>query len=779
MTGAMPRLLLRRAATAAASTAACLLAATAVPAWGAPGKAATCDLVVIDHADVLDDPVVRRAARKVQAQAADVRVVAYDEVPGGNLDKHMTTEKNRCASWQGARSRWKNNLVVVAVSVGDRRSGIYYAKTFGADLDSRWRRIQANRMNPRFARGDYTGGMVAALTDIAKALDPNVSQPLPAQPRPAAPRPVAPPRRPVVPEPAPVETSAWVLAVPVGAGGVAGLTWAGVAGRRRLRTRAAARSAAVAAADAMGQAFVTLDAAKGFTRARVEALPRVEDVKVSAARDAYAATAEQVRAVMTTYVDLAEAHQAESLTRMSTAEATTAEHTLRGVVATMEQLTADLAAVEHRLDEIAQLTHTLPGRIEMVRGLVGQVRGLLPERESEGFHVDGHAARLPGIERRCDQAADLFDAQRVGDAAATLDDAALVAESVHAAVEGLPARQQQLRTDLDALRAAGQRCRSLLEDADSVLVELEAAQHASCTDDVRASIDRTRARLAGLPALLDKVDRASSMEVQDFATAEEAAQTAERLTAEVEAACAAPTRRREELTILARTLPVTREEVASALARLRDSVTSNVEAVGFLDEPVRVDVLLHDLDDVTDELGRPQPRLLRAEETLSRLGADVSDEQHRVDAIVAEHAETERLLQVARSAVSSARSSAGRMHAGGRARQLAGEAESLLRAAETATDLPTRRGRATDAIATAKDAEATAQAAIRRHRASMNTGAGGGFFHGGSSGGGFGGGGGGFGGGSSGFGGGGGGFGGGSSGFGGGGGGRGGGSSSF
>lgn len=757
--------------------AAVMTALSAAPAAAAP--AAVCDPVVVDRADVLDDPAIQAAAADVEAHAAQVRVVAYTRVPGGNLDRQVDSDQARCDSWQGRNDGWKSNLIVLAVSIEDRRSGIYYADTFENELGPEWRWIQEQRMNPRFAREDWTGGMVAGLAAVARLVDPAY----------VAPAPVVPPPRPAPRDPRPVtppvgeswdEVPGWALGAPLGAGGVAGATWAGVVVRRRLRRRAEARAAALTAADRMAGAFDTLDEAETFSQARVDALPAVDDVRVNAARESFATVVERARVTVQAYLAAAERYPNEAVARLGTEEAVEAATAMTGLADTMEALQEDLEAVELQLDEIVALRETVPAQVATTRALAAQVSHLLPARAAQGFFVDAHAARLPHIEAGCAEAEQLLAQLRVGDADVVADRALANAEHLHAAVAGLPARQQQLRADLEALRAGDRACRTQMADALAVTDQLEATQHASCTDDVRALMTETGARLAGLPALVERIDRTSSMEVQDFDTADEAVAQAHRAIAEIEEACAVPARRRDELHALAASLPGTRDTVAASLARLGDSVAENDAAVAYLDAPVRVDSLGHDLADVTDEIGRTQPRLLWAAEALRSLAATVDAEQARVLEVVSAYDATERLLQQARSEVSSARSSADRMHAGMRARDLAREAQRLLGEAEAAADLPSRRDAAASAIDAARDAESAARDAIRRHRSRAGAGMGGGAFFGGSSGSGFGGGGrgGGFGGGSSGFGGG-GGRGGGSGGFGGGGGGRGGGSSGF
>lgn len=126
-----------------------------------------CKALVLDPGHHVDLAKVTRAATKVQDQAADIRVRVYDSVPDGNLDAYVRGLTHRCGTWQDAAGGVKNNLVVLAVDIGDRRTGLYYGDTYRSILDKKWTGIQADAMNPRFEAGDYTGGLVAGLAQIS------------------------------------------------------------------------------------------------------------------------------------------------------------------------------------------------------------------------------------------------------------------------------------------------------------------------------------------------------------------------------------------------------------------------------------------------------------------------------------------------------------------------------------------------------------------------------------------------------------------------------------
>jgi hypothetical protein len=60
----------------------------------------SCDTAVVDDADVLHDPAVLGAARRLEADAVDVRVRTWTTVPDADIDSAVLAEQRRCPSWQ-------------------------------------------------------------------------------------------------------------------------------------------------------------------------------------------------------------------------------------------------------------------------------------------------------------------------------------------------------------------------------------------------------------------------------------------------------------------------------------------------------------------------------------------------------------------------------------------------------------------------------------------------------------------------------------------------------
>lgn len=132
-----------------------------------------CDALVVDQAGKLgsDQGAVVSAANQVVSRGADVRIrIVPDMGQTPTLDVFVDRIRKDCPSWQAIDGGMKNNLVVLAVSIGNRKTGLYYGNQWSAVLGGQWTSIQANAMNPRFRDGDFSGGVVAGLKGISAVL---------------------------------------------------------------------------------------------------------------------------------------------------------------------------------------------------------------------------------------------------------------------------------------------------------------------------------------------------------------------------------------------------------------------------------------------------------------------------------------------------------------------------------------------------------------------------------------------------------------------------------
>ncbi|HXK36005.1 MAG TPA: hypothetical protein VJ553_00280 [Candidatus Paceibacterota bacterium] len=204
-----------------------------------PAHAVDCDARVSDGAGLLQGGATRTAADRLADAGADVRVVTVTSLEGqGNLDNLFRKYLSECGSWR-AGSVIKNNLVVLMLSVGERRSiGLYFDVNGPfASLNTQWLRVQ-NGVKPLLKQNEFDRGLSTALSDVQRI----VTAPAPAPPaaRPTAEKP------PVIVHTAPTDYSGlWRVLAWTAFGGFS--IWILILGGRaygRARERAEKRKAA-------------------------------------------------------------------------------------------------------------------------------------------------------------------------------------------------------------------------------------------------------------------------------------------------------------------------------------------------------------------------------------------------------------------------------------------------------------------------------------------------------------------------------------------------------
>ena len=369
----------------------------------APAHAAgeLCDSgVVFDEADVLDDRAVSRAARSSFDDRVTVKVIAWEQTPGGGtLYDALVDARTQCAGW-GFAGGGRRSLLVLGVSTGGRELGTHYDGWAFDRFDASRDDVETGAMGPAFGNGQWTDGMVEGLRGYAEAY--------------AASSPTRGPE-PYVPEiddfsddfssdgggSAP---SPWLLGVPVGLAAVGGGGYGAVRLRRRLKARAAARASLAHGVSAMAQAWFELDESNELIDARVGALPPVSDSVADGIRTAHTEAVATRDAATATYLRLSEVHTETAVAGMDTEEATRAGHEVEAATRELRDAQAAMAVVEERLSAYDTLREELPARIDALRAGATEVTALLASRQVEGYRTtdnDAAPAAAEGAATRC------------------------------------------------------------------------------------------------------------------------------------------------------------------------------------------------------------------------------------------------------------------------------------------------------------------------------------------------------------------------------------------
>lgn len=148
------------------------LAVIAISLWFSASPAAgqeplDCARPVVDTSGLVDVAAVESALASVDPEATVV-VRSYGSVPQANLVAAIDDVVVTCFGDgdDGVRA----DVVVLGLAVEDRLSDVLVGARWGAAVSDP-ARLRSEVMGPRFADGDYTGGLVAAIEEIALGVD--------------------------------------------------------------------------------------------------------------------------------------------------------------------------------------------------------------------------------------------------------------------------------------------------------------------------------------------------------------------------------------------------------------------------------------------------------------------------------------------------------------------------------------------------------------------------------------------------------------------------------
>lgn len=734
---------------------AALLACGAGLSVAAPAQAAggLCDSgVVFDGADVLDDRAVSRAARSSYDDRVTVKVIAWEQPPGGGtLYDALVDARVQCAGW-GFTGGGRRSLLVLGVSTGGRELGTHYDGWAFDRFDSSRDDVETGAMGPAFGNGQWTVGMVEGLQGYAEAY--------------AASSPTRGPE-PYVPETDDFSDdfssdgggsapSPWLLGVPVGLAAVGGGGYGAVRLQRRLKARAAARASLAHAVSEMAQAWFELDESNELIDARVSALPPVSDSVADGIRAAHADAMTTRDAATATYLHLSEVHTEAAVTGMDTEEATQAGHEVEAATRELRGAQAAMAAVEERLSAYDTLREELPARIEALRVGATEVTALLASRQVEGYRTTDNDAAPAAAEQAATDAAALAAQQRHGDAAALLERAQADLAAHRTWLSGLADFRAALVRDTAALHARTTELDGAIADAYVTTEALERDQDPSCVEGVRATVDEAAAARKALDGALRTIEQHTSMADQQFTRAREELTAAQQSADAVAAGAAHPALRVEQLRALAVDVPQRVERAVVEADAIQGQVSTHPAAMTFLAQVPDVSGFRAEAVGVGDAAGLAKPPWLRLEAQLEEAEAGLTRARAVVDQAIADHEASQRALDAAASAIAAARDQVVHGDVSAAARELLDDAREQLALAESETGslaaITAGAGSAKDTANAAaararqdrRDAEQRREAARRAEaaRRRSSSGGGGGFGGGSGGGGGFGGGGG-------------------------------------
>lgn len=461
-----------------------LLALAIFLASADPGSAAApfpCDAQILDEAGDINEASVLAAVQKLEGAGADVRVYFLRTLsPHGSLDLLKEAMLDACGSWQARNPDgsigMKNNLVVLMVAKGDRKTGLFFGDQWEATLRDTWPTILSRDMAPRFRDGDYTGGVVAALRAVARLVES------PAQPP-------APPVPPIVVTNPPPDLSFMKWLVVLAALLVAG--WFGFRGvssqRKELAKRRAARQAAVSAKARASAMALDLGEPMEVAKAQIALLARlrVPESVTEALEKNRGEVARQFAGAVASHQRLAETLD-PSRPGLSEEEYAGMASEFEDRVKAFEEaqnaasrLLGEIEAIRSRLANVQKDAEAIERRLESVRALIEEGRTLF---EDLRLHPDAVWEPVRGngteAEKRLESAASIHsglslrpesaweNAESAREAGRLLDEAESLMRSVAARHKALKEAQEAAPGELEAAKADIGKARTYLQEFD-------------------------------------------------------------------------------------------------------------------------------------------------------------------------------------------------------------------------------------------------------------------------------------------------------------------------
>lgn len=406
--------------------------------------------IVVDDAHILDVARVEQAARKLQTLGVDVYVRTFPSFDAryGTLDAYVTDLVSRTPAWQGTNGQPKSNLLILAISLSERKTYIQYGSSWTPSIgaNNRYLTIQTDYMNPRFRDGDYTGGFIAGLDQCYAVINNQL--------HPSA----TPAARPV--DLSGLWTVLWFALLAGLAITLAAFAWKGAAILRRAR--AARQNALVAATQKQNQAATLVTTLQGETlqglQLNLQALAeRVPPDQLAELQAVYRTIEQAVTAAVMHYGSLAPFTPGDR--QMSTTA-------LQGVIQSYDQVIQELTAVQQsaaNLDSqlvaiLNAITHAGPA-IDQAQTAIARAKEAVSTAAGQGFKTTEVAPAVATAEATASEARSVLAQRQYVQALKLATDASTTAQSAAQAAQELPQRKAQYAQQAAVLQARLDRLR--------------------------------------------------------------------------------------------------------------------------------------------------------------------------------------------------------------------------------------------------------------------------------------------------------------------------------
>lgn len=416
--------------------------------------AQNCDSLVVDEAGVFKGGIgsVEEAAQKLVNSGADVRVRTVTTFgSAGNLDQYESRLEKSCSSWQDSNGVRKNNLIVLAISLRERKTGLYYGSQWNGALSGGWLRIQSDHMNPRFKSGDFVGGFVAGINEVNRMVDIYL-HPEPVQQ-------TSPPVVIIQPQSQPSEpvdlSGLWrVLGWLVSLGALAGLGFLLWQLKLRSEKRRAAQQKAVLRKQAASSRVNELSDSLSALEACITGLKgNVSDDDLNPVVSNLGKIKRLIDSAVLKYSDVDKSAGDPSRSRLSEAEYEATERSYDGVLKALDDANISLGVGEELVQNLKRMMAEIPSQIQEARSLLDATSQEIGLADKKGF-ITGHLLDSVAKSREfIAEAEKTLREKNFSEASRHVSDSKKSSLSALEAARDLPKRKEALERELSGLNS--------------------------------------------------------------------------------------------------------------------------------------------------------------------------------------------------------------------------------------------------------------------------------------------------------------------------------------
>lgn len=662
-----------------------------------------CDQLVVDDANVFGNRTgdVEAAARDLVTSGADVRVRTIPTYgTSGNLDRYEDMVERQCPSWTDSSGARKNNLVVIMVAVQDRQTGLYYGSQWDQALDGHWTRIQTDIMNPRFAQGDFSGGVIAGLTETNRLIKaPTAGQgQSPASGGASA-------------------ASIALITILLVIGLMAGLLVFRGYRKSRQRVLAARQKALLAKQGAASKVYNVLEEMQ-MLEIKVDATAsKVAQDDAAPLLENLARAKRLVDQGAQAYSELGRSAGNPENPRLGEAQLGVIAQEYQKVLYTLRQGEDEIRGLATQIASFQEAINGFDNRVAEVNESIDAGANRQEAAQKAGFKTTYPAGILARARQSLDQAVSLAQSKKYLQAAKTLAEADNLAAQAARSFDELPQKKQEAEKEALALGSRIDRVKEEIIRGRDVFERISSTYAGSSWESIVGNGTEAENRVDWALEALDTARAASTMEQQDWQRALEMVNQGNAWMDEAESLMSS-------IAALEGSLTVARRDAPGEIAAAQADIARAWEYINQYDEDIRESLeddlreAERKLNTANEELHRDKPDFL----SVVKLAKEANQSADRIlDQARSEHEAAERMRVKASVAMREARSRVSIAHeyikdhmadSGDEARNLLSRAEAALHQAETASDLNTRIPLAETAESAAISAYSSARARV-------------------------------------------------------------------